>query len=184
MGCQGKCPGLVLPPGPDGSYHEGASCVTPLPWRRVQIRHRRLHGASTRASSRASAGKTEWPGGSWRPVCHLENSYNSLKNLNFSLETAQQKNFQKRDLTPKAGLRYKEGLIARRTHQTVYFRYVTGLPMFFRTCITWGKSPEIPRKTRVSGYPHLWRTMWITPKPLWKRSAGAQTSTDCDNPSS
>jgi hypothetical protein len=90
------------------------------------------------------------------------------------------KKFPKKGLDTQRRSALQGVLIARAIHKTVYFRYVTGLSMFLSTCITWGKSPEIPRMTRLSGYPHLWRTMWITPTPLWKRAAGFPVSSELD----
>ncbi len=33
-----------------------------------------------------------------------------------------------------------------------------------------GKTSREAEKKRSSGYPHLWKTLWITPKSLWERT--------------
>ena len=58
-------------------------------------------------------GVSTWLRGAPCPAGYRENSLNSLKTIDSIYSIPRQKNFEKMDLTPKAGLRYKGASLPR-----------------------------------------------------------------------
>jgi hypothetical protein len=108
----------------------------------------------------------------------LEGNVNFLKTQMLDRKFPHSKKFRKRGLTPFNGCATRGALLAEKPWKLFIFNMFRIFSCSSSSCITWGQFPEKPKKARVPGYPHLWRSLWKTPGPLWKRTGGIASITD------
>lgn|GEM_PF-4731076 len=108
----------------------------------------------------------------------LEGRSNSSKTRMLDRNCPHPKEFRKSGLTPPKGCATRGASLACESVKWFIFNMFHISQCSSPGCTTWGQFPEKPKKARVPGYPHLWRSLWITPRPLWKPIDRTMSHTD------